>query len=502
MSTDQMERIEDCLRRASVLGPEKLAIVDGERRANFSDLESHARALSAQVVELGVKPGDRVGILLDKSYEAVLAFYAVWIAGGVVVPINEGLRSAQVQHILEDSGAALLISTARKLAALDASAYSSVRVLEPSVSGGESEAEVPRLKGGDEPAIILYTSGSTGLPKGILVSHNNLIAGSRIVSTYLEIAEDERILSILPFSFDYGLNQLLTAVYRTATLYLQRSLFPADICRSLQNHEITALAGVPTLWIQLMQGLSPFARMQFPHLRYITNSGGAFPVELVKRYREHLPHVRLYLMYGLSEAFRSSFLPPSEVDVRPGSMGRAMPETELLVLDENDQECAPDEPGQLVHVGPTVSLGYWNRPEATAKVFRRDPRKPKDEAAPAVYSGDLVRKDAEGYLYFVGRADQQLKSFGFRISPEEVEHALYRSEMLAEVIVRGVPDDVAGTAIHAHVIPRTPETFKTAELLGYCEKEMPRYMVPKVVHVHESLPRTSSGKVDRKNVGV
>lgn len=498
---DQYHRIEGYLSRAAQTHVDKIAIVDGARQSSFATLSGDARALASKIVASGVRPGDRVGILLDKTYEAVVAFYSVWVAGAVVVPINEGLRSAQVKHILDDSGAKLIISTPRKLTGLDESAYAGVTVLAPTLGEAPDQGGDAAFSGGDEPAIILYTSGSTGLPKGILVSHNNLIAGSRIVSRYLEIAEDEKILSVLPFSFDYGLNQLLTVVYCTATLYLQRSLFPADICRSLEQYQITAMAGVPTLWIQLMQGHSPFGRLQFPHLRYITNSGGAFPVELVERYRQHLPHVRIYLMYGLSEAFRSSYLPPSQVDIRPNSMGRAMPETELLVLDENDKECAPGQPGQLVHVGPTVSLGYWNRPDATAKVFRRDPRKPPEEATMAVFSGDLVRKDKEGYLYFVGRSDQQLKSYGFRISPEEVEQALYRSDMLAEVIVRGVPDDVAGTAIEAHVIPRSPQTFQTPELLSYCEKEMPRYMIPKVVVVHETLPRTSSGKVDRKNVG-
>lgn len=502
-SSGTLLRIEDSLFESARSFGSKAAIVDGQKQYDYSALAEAATELAAKITASGVNAGDRVAILLDKTYDAVVAFYGIWTAGAVAVPINEGLRTAQVRHILDDSGAKLLISHPRKLAGLDAEAYAGVPqlVIEPKSSDDGPVTRPGGLPGGNEPAIILYTSGSTGLPKGILISHANLLAGARIVVRYLEIAHDERLLSVLPFSFDYGLNQLLTVVHQGATLVLQRSLFPADICRALESHEITGLAGVPTLWIQLMQRHSPFSKLTFPKLRYITNSGGVFPVELVQRYHEQLPHVRIYLMYGLSEAFRSSYLPPSEIEKRPSSMGRAIPETELLVLDENDQEVGPEETGQLVHAGPTVSLGYWNRPEATAAAFRPDPRKPPGDPSRVVYSGDLVKRDAEGFLYFVGRADQQLKSYGFRISPEEVEEALYRSELLAEVIVRGIPDEVAGAAIEAHVVPRSPETFSVEALLEYCAKEMPRYMVPKEVKVYESFPRTSSGKVDRKSVG-
>lgn len=505
-SPSPLSRIEDALFEAAGAWGDKTAVVDGPRAFDYATLARAAERWSGELVSAGVQPGDRVATFLDKSLEAVVALYAIWGAGGVVVPINESLRSTQVEHILQDSGSRVMISNARKLTAIEPSAYEGVTVLtlelvEPGDRPDSSRARPSALPGEQEPAIILYTSGSTGRPKGILISHSNLLAGARIVAKYLEIQHDERLLSVLPFSFDYGLNQLLTSVGRGATLYLQRSLFPADICRALDAHQVTALAGVPTLWIQLMQRHSPFPKRQFPSLRYITNSGGAFPIELVQRYREHSPHVRIYLMYGLSEAFRSTYLPPSELATRPGSMGKAIPETEILVLDDNDRECAPEQPGQLVHAGPTVALGYWNRPEATAAVFRPDPRKPPGDPARVVYSGDLVKCDAEGFLYFVGRADQQIKSYGYRISPEEVEEILYRSDLLAEVIVRGVPDEVAGQAVEAHVVPRHPETFTPEALLAACDAEMPRYMVPKRVVVHTEFPRTSSGKVDRKSVG-
>jgi amino acid adenylation domain-containing protein len=440
-----------------------------------------------------------VSIYLEKSLEAAVALYGVWTAGGVAVPVNEGLRSAQVEHIVTDSGSRLFITHPRKLATLEPGTLGDVPAVEVDI---DRRAERPQqaLPGGDTPAAILYTSGSTGRPKGILISHGNLLAGARIVIEYLGIQEDERLLSVLPFSFDYGLNQLLTAVQQGATLYLQRSPLPADICRALDRHQITALAAVPTLWIQLMQRHSPLRSLQLPHLRYITNSGGVFPVDLVEQYRSHLPHVRIYLMYGLSEAFRSTYLPPEEVDHRPASMGRAIPETEILVVDADGRECGPDEAGELVHAGPTVALGYWNRPEATAAVYRRHPLRPQS-AERVVYSGDLVRRDREGFLYFVGRRDQQIKSHGFRVSPEEVEEILHRSGLVAEAVVRGVPDEIAGQAIEAHVVPRAPDGFTSEALLAYCAGVMPRYMLPKRIEVHANLPRTSSGKVDRKAVG-
>jgi acyl-CoA ligase (AMP-forming) (exosortase A-associated) len=534
----QPKRIEDTLFASARRVPTKDAIIDGDRSLDYATLAGAVRALAADLVARGITPGDHVAIFLDKTLDAPIAMYGVWAAGAVTVPINEGLRSAQVRHILDDSGSKLLIASQRRLDGVDAESYAGVPTLVADLTtlvadrttlvadrttlvadrtalvadrtalapsdgappaGSAGDAPAAELPGGTEPAAILYTSGSTGRPKGILIAHANLLAGTRIVTRYLEITERERILSVLPFSFDYGLNQMLTAVAAGATLVLQRSLFPADVCRALERFEITGLAGVPTFWIQLMQRHSPFPRQQFPKLRYITNSGGVFPMDLIKRYREQLTNTRIFPMYGLSEAFRSTYLPPEEIDRRPGSMGKAIPECEILVVDEHGKICGPDQVGELVHAGPTVSLGYWKRPDSTAAVFRPDPRDPN--APLVVYSGDLVRKDADGFLYFVGRRDQQIKSHGFRMSPEEVEEAVNRSGMVAEVIVRGIPDELAGQVVVAHVVARNPEAFSVADLKSFCEAEMPRYMVPKHIEVHEKFPRTSSGKVDRANVG-
>lgn len=335
------------------------------------------------------------------------------------------------------------------------------------------------------------------MPKGILISHDNLLAGARIVSQYLKLRKDERIISIVPFSFDYGLNQLLTSVHVGATLILQRSHLPADICRTLQRESITGMAAVPPLWNQLLGSMSPFSKLEFPDLRYITSTGGVFPVSTSEQYRRLLPDVDIYLMYGLSEAFRSTYLPPSELDRRPDSIGIAIPETFIHVMNDG-RECGPGEIGELVHRGPTVALGYWRNPEATARVFRAFPHPDDSDSEAAVYSGDYVRKDKDGFLYFVGRRDTMIKTLGFRVSPDEVEELILASSLVREVAVHGIPDSVAGTSIAAHIVPEDSSTFSEAALLNFCRKEMPGYMVPKSVRVHESLPRTTSGKIDKQ----
>ncbi|MDB4963602.1 MAG: acyl-CoA ligase (AMP-forming), exosortase system type 1 associated [Myxococcales bacterium] len=493
------QRIEDPLLERARTDPHKPAVVDGDHVWSYDELVARAQRLAAQLLQRGLEPGDRVAIYLDKTTSSVVALYGAWLAGGVAVPINEGLRSRQVEHIVRDSGIRLFISESRKVTRLEPGAVGDADVLE--VDAGVTREWTPLgLRGGQEAATILYTSGSTGRPKGILISHENLLAGARIVARYLEIQHDERLLSILPFSFDYGLNQLLTSVSTGATLVLQRSHFPADIHKSLARHAITAMAGVPPLWIQLLGDSSPLTQAAFPHLRYITNSGGVFPTELVARCRRVLPTTRLYLMYGLSEAFRSTYLPPEEVDRRPGSMGRAIPETEIYVLDEDGCECGPGKVGELVHSGPTVALGYWRDPEATAARFREHPFAPPGSAERVVYSGDLVRRDEEGFLYFVGRRDQLLKCQGFRVSPDEVEETIFASGLVAEVIVHGIPDPVSGQAIVAHVVPREVSAFSEQELLTYCRRQMPHYMVPRAVRTHTALPRTASGKIDRKGI--
>jgi amino acid adenylation domain-containing protein len=499
---EDSERIESELYRRAVQTPDKCALVDGVRRVNFAEFAAAAASTAHDLIRSGVRPGDRVALYLDKSIEAVFAFYGIWSAGAVVVPVHHSLKSFQVQRILRDSGSVLIVSEPARLSALEPGTLGVTAPFEAHSSIGTPAAGRPSegLSGKQTSALILYTSGSTGQPKGILISHGNLVVGTRIVAAALGITAADRILSVLPFSFDYGLNQLLTSVRQGATLVLQRSSHPADICHTLKETGISGLAGVPLLWAQLMQRQSPFASLTFPRLRYISNSGGAFPLGLLARYRRDFPAVSVFLMYGLSEAFRSTILPAEEVDEFPDSMGKAIAETELLVINEAGQPCAAGETGQLVHSGPTVAMGYWNDPQRTDLVFRPHPFD-SWSAQRAVYSGDLVRRDAGGRLFFVGRSDQMMKIHGFRVSPDEVEEIVHGSGLVAEVVARGEPDESEGTKLVIDVVPSHATGFDIKPLVAYCRRQMPRYMVPHHVYVHDRLPRTLTGKIDRAGLG-
>jgi acyl-CoA synthetase (AMP-forming)/AMP-acid ligase II len=347
-------------------------------------------------------------------------------------------------------------------------------------------------------AAILYTSGSTGKPKGVMLSHANVMAGSTIVSTYLGITSKERILAALPFSFDAGMNQLMTAFQQGGTIVLINFVFAREVVQMLLKERISGLAGVPTLWSLLAQPSSTLQKQPFSDLRYITNTGGAMPQAVLKVLRQALPATRIFLMYGLTEAFRSTYLPPEELDRRPTSMGKAIPDTEILVLNEHGQPCKPGEIGELVHRGPTVSLGYWNRPEDTARALRPNPLLPPEmgDCEKVCYSGDLVKMDEDGFLYFIGRRDTMIKSSGFRISPTEIEEVLFQTGKLRGAAVIGIPDDMLGQVIKAFVIAKDGTPIDTAALLAVCAEKMPRYMVPKFIEVLTELPRTSSGKVD------
>jgi acyl-CoA ligase (AMP-forming) (exosortase A-associated) len=428
-----------------------------------------------------------------------------------------------VAHIAKDSGMTALITSAAKLSTL-AGHLEKIPSLEFVVLAGAGEGAgaeeatppsppVHRLEAlcrtpvpanwrddsiSKDLAAILYTSGSTGKPKGVMLSHANVIAGSAIVSTYLGITATERILAVLPFSFDAGMNQLMTAFHQGGTLVLINFFFAREIVQTLLQERITGLAGVPTLWSLLAQPNSTLQRQPLPDLRYITNTGGAMPQAVLAVLRKALPATKVFLMYGLTEAFRSTYLPPEEVDRRPTSMGKAIPDTEILLINENNQLCKPGELGELVHRGPTVSMGYWGRPEDTHKALRPNPLLQPElgDCERVCYSGDLVKMDDEGFLYYVGRRDTMIKSSGFRISPTEVEEVLFQSGKVRQAAVIGVPDDVLGQTIKAFVVPREEDDLDVEDLLAYCGENMPRYMVPKAVEVLRELPKTTSGKMD------
>jgi acyl-CoA ligase (AMP-forming) (exosortase A-associated) len=346
-------------------------------------------------------------------------------------------------------------------------------------------------------AAILYTSGSTGRPKGVVLNHLNIVAGAVSVSEYLKITANDRLLSILSFGFDYGLNQLMTAFLCGAQLVLLDHLFSKDIIQAVHKYAITGLAAVAATWNQLLQ--IPWSEEQIASLRYITNSGGAIPENYVRELRKRMPKVSLFLMYGLTEAFRSTYLDPHLVDEKPTSMGKAIPGAEILVLDDNDRPVKAGEVGQLVHRGPLVAQGYWGEPELTAVRFRRNPLQPSEVLIPemVVYSGDYVRRDEEGFLYFVGRKDEMIKCAGNRVSPTEVEEVLYTSGTIQDAIVLGIPHEIYGHTIKAIVVPRPGAELVADELIAHCRRMLPPYMIPQNIEIHRELPRNANGKLDR-----
>ena len=508
--------IRHLLRESGRRTPEKEALVHGDQRLNYGEVSRSVNGLAAGLCGAGLSRGDRIGIYLEASVPQVISIFAISRAEGVFVPINVLLHADQVMHIAKDCGMKGLITTQAKLASLT-EVLPQIPSLEFLVVVGEvvpvSNVAMYRYEDLCEQtwsaqwretatekdlAAILYTSGSTGKPKGVMLSHANVVAGSRIVSTYLGITESERILAVLPFSFDVGMNQLMTAFEKGAALVLVNFVFAREIVQALLREKITGLAGVPTLWSLLAQPNSTLRKQPLPDLRYITNTGGAMPQAVLKVLREALPKTEIYLMYGLTEAFRSTYLPPSELDRRPTSMGKAIPDTEILVVNEQGRLCGPGEIGELVHRGPTVSLGYWNRPEDTARVLRRNPLLPVEmgDCEKVCYSGDLVKMDEEGFLYYVGRRDTMIKSSGFRISPTEVEEVLFQTGKVRHAAVIGIPDEVLGQTIKAFVVPRDGSPLDTEELLANCAERMPRYMVPKTIEVLDEMPKTTSGKVD------
>lgn len=477
----------------------------GFGNASTSYREFHQAALSYGhiLINAGLEAGDRVVIYLPRGLEECFAIFGVSMAGGVFVPANAMLKAQQVGHIIRDSGAAHVISNSAMLksleeAGVDLSGITLINCEEIDLTLDIGPICDRRL--GEDLAAILYTSGSTGTPKGVMLSHRNLLAGARIVRTYLDITPEERILSLLPFSFDYGLNQLITSVEQGATTYIKTFRFGDDIVKAFVEYEITALAGVPTIWAILTKASPLFKKTPLPHLRYITNSGGRVPEGTVRALREAIPQTKIYLMYGLTEAFRSTYLPPEEVDRRPTSIGKAIPECEIFIVNKDGKRAGVREAGILVHHGPTVSLGYWKRPDATAEVLRHHPFVPKDQGGVTVcYSGDLAYEDEDGFFHFVARNDAMIKSSGYRISPTEVEECLMASGAFQQVAVIGLPDSFAGEKVHAVAVANNA-TINVAYILKTASQQLASYMIPRDIELVEQLPVTGNGKVDYKTL--
>lgn len=483
---------------------------------SYGALQQQVAEIAAGLQTLGLQPGERVAIYLPKQFESVIAVFATAQAGGIFVPLNPLLKPPQVAHILKDSGASLLVTSkdrARLLADTlpDCPSLRQLVIVDDPSCAEDSPARhdsIPwqQLHGhhrlqtapldDNHSVAILYTSGSTGRPKGVELTHRNLVTGAHSVSAYLRKGPQDRLLAVLPMSFDYGLSQLTTAFHSGASVVLMEYLLPRDVIKTLGRERITGLAGVPSLWAQLVE--LDWPEQARNSLRFITNSGGSMPQPILKKLQKNLPQTDIFLMYGLTEAFRSTYLDPRELKQRPHSIGKAIPQAQVSVLREDGTACAPGEPGELVHLGPLVAKGYWNNAEASTVCFR--PLTDKGEKA--VWSGDSVIMDEDGFLYFVGRKDEQIKTSGYRVSPTEVEEVLYASGLVHEAAVVGVPDPMLGEAIIAFVQPLDGiSTAIEEELRAFCKKELPAYMQPRHVTLLDTLPKTAHGKIDYKRLG-
>jgi acyl-CoA ligase (AMP-forming) (exosortase A-associated) len=505
--------------------PDSVAVLFGDAVITYAELAVAIERTSTGLVRLGLHARERVAFYLDKRAETIATAFGTAAAGGIFVPINPLLKSLQVGHILCDCGVRVLVTTSDRLLAL-ASTLEECRDLRHIVIVDSTGDDAPAIAGKSrwswaalvsntgghrhrsidtDVVALFYTSGSTGAPKGVVLTHRNMVVGAKSVAEYLENDHCDVILSALPLSFDAGFSQLTTAFHAGARVALLNYLMPRDVLHALSAYRVTGLTAVPPLWISLAQ--LAWADDTADRLRYIANTGGRMPRETLALLRQRLPRTKTFLMYGLTEAFRSTYLPPSEVDRRPDSIGRAIPNAEILVLRQDGTPCAPGEPGELVHRGALVSLGYWNDPVRTAERFKPLPVGASNGRSGvvipemAVFSGDTVKMDSEGFLYFVGRFDEMIKTSGYRVSPTEVEEALYSTKLVAEAAAYGVAHPTMGQAIAVAVTPPLGGVIEVDCLLAECRKVLPAYMVPARVDVHQGpLPRNPNGKIDRKSL--
>jgi acyl-CoA ligase (AMP-forming) (exosortase A-associated) len=513
MRTNLHHLIEDRARSH----PDSPAVTFKHETLTYEALWTQVRGVAAGFCDLGVEREERVAVFLDKRIETVAAIFGASAAGAVFVPVNPLLRPAQVGHILRDCDVRVLVTSDERLALLRDELASCPTVEDVVLVGASIDEAQPsahyrvygwqRVCGSDDAApapsaidldvaAILYTSGSTGRPKGVVLSHRNLIAGAESVATYLGNTADDVLLAVLPLSFDAGLSQLTTAFAVGAYVILTNYLLPGDVPRLCARHRVTGLTCVPPGWIQIAGQKWPAeARAS---LRYFANTGGRMPKPVLDKLREVFPSAKPFLMYGLTEAFRSTYLDPGEVDRRPGSIGKAIPGAEILVVRPDGSTCDPGEEGELVHRGPHVALGYWNDPVHTAERFRPVPGRDEPWRTPelAVWSGDTVVADAEGFLYFVGRKDDMIKTSGYRVSPTEIEEVAYATTLVRDAVALGIEDATLGQRVLLVVAP-TADEFETDALLEEMKSRLPLFMVPSSVVVRDAIPRSPNGKFDR-----
>ncbi len=494
--------------------PDKVALVCQGARVTYRELDARSDALASALERRGVGRGDRVVVFADNTVGAVVAFWAVLKANAVVSVVNAQTKVDKLAYMLNDCGAAALIVD-RQLAPVAVPAARAAPGLRAVLAFGEGsagdalrtlpgfgtlEAVLAEDAGGSRPArraidvdlaALVYTSGSTGAPKGVMLTHRNMLTAATSISAYLEVQEDEVILGVLPLSFDYGLYQMIMAFRQGARLVLERSFaFPTQVLDRVVAEGVTGFPGVPTIFA-IMSEMRTLRDYDFSRIRYVTNTAAALHPKHIRMLREIFPAARVYSMYGLTECKRCTYLPPADIDRKPASVGIAIPNTELWIVDEQDRRVGPGVVGQLVIRGATVMRGYWGKPEETARKLRPGPI----PGEVVLYTGDLCKLDEEGYLYFVGRMDDIIKSRGEKVAPKEVENALLDVPGVKEAAVVGVPDDVLGQAVKAFVVAEGGAALEERALIRECQRRLEPFMVPKAIVFVPELPKTTTGKI-------
>lgn len=511
---DAAPLLQDYLSRSASRLGSKVALVCAGERLSYRELEERSNALALALTEGGVARGDRVIVFADNTAETAIAFWAVLKAGAVVSIVSPLTKSEKLAYLIADCRPAALITDAHLLDAWlepsrsahlrcvivsgridDATAARLPRLLrwEQALARAERRRPPPRRNIDLDLAAIIYTSGSTGEPKGVMLSHRNMLAAASSIAGYLDIRQDEVVLGVLPLSFDYGLYQMIMAFRQGARLVLERSFtYPAQVLKRVVEEGVTGFPGVPTMFALLAE-MKTLTDYDLSKVRYVTNTAAALPLKHIAALKGLFPGARIFSMYGLTECKRCSYLPPEDLERKPGSVGIAIPNTEMWIVDEEGRRVAPNTVGQLVIRGATVMQGYWEKPEATARRLRPGPL-PGERV---LYTGDYCRMDDEGYLYFVGRMDDMIKSRGEKVSPREVECVLVDVPGVREAAVIGVPDERLGQAVKAYVVLESGVSLSARELQRRCLERLESYLVPQQIQFVAQLPRTDSGKISK-----
>lgn len=497
----------DFLIQSAKFHPQKTALVCGEKRMTYQEVDRASNSLAHVLLQNGVERGDRIAIFLENSSEAVISIFSILKASCVFIVLNSSMKSGKLNLILKNSGAKVLITDMKrfavaKKAATHLKSVQRIIVTDGYVKGAlnmndlmERESEsLPASRCIDiDLAALIYTSGTTGIPKGVMLTHLNMVSAATSITQYIGNKSSDVIVNFLPLSFDYGLYQVLMAFRIGARIVLEKSFaYPYAVISKIQSEKVTGFPGVPTIFAILLQ-LKDLGKYDLSSLRYITNTGAALPLSHIQRLREIFPHTRIYSMYGLTECKRVSYLPPEELDRRPTSVGKAMPNVEAYIVNGEDERVGPGEVGELVVRGANVMKGYWRLEKETKEMLRPGPFFGES----LLYTGDLFRMDEEGYLYFVARKDDIIKSRGEKVSPREIENVIYGVSQVREVAVIGVPDEILGEAVKAFVVKNDGSTLTEKDIMAYCAKNLEDFMVPRFVEFISSLPKTSTGKVKK-----